>query len=370
MKNHADNSALRILHVLPFSGMGGGAPRAMLTLAAEQQRRRPTWVLSLADNDFAAEARKTGATVMCVYPTAEWPASRLGRWLRSVRAIRQAVRAHRIELIHCHSAPGNRYCYPASRLTGVPLVSHQRDNYQADHFHAWLHRTDHIIAVSEWVRSQLPAALQEKATMVHDAVAIPPESAIVWPKETGPIVVGMAGRCIPEKGQDVFVEAMLELVGTLDIEVELWGFQETLPEVEFARQLQAKITASGKRERFHLSGYRMDMDNFYRCVDVVVVPSRYAEPLGLVAMEAMAWGKATVVSAHGGLIESVKPEATGLAFTPGDAKNLAAQMQRLCADRPLMQRLARAGRQAAAAQFTAAAHADHIDAVYRRILNR
>src|SRR5208283_3348798 len=108
------------------------------------------------------------------------------------------------------SAPGNRYCYPASRLTGVPLVSHQRDTYKPDHFHAWVHRTDSIIAISEWARRNLPENLHAKVTVVNDAVEIPDESRLVWPREAPGerVVLGMAGRCMPEKGMDLLIDAV------------------------------------------------------------------------------------------------------------------------------------------------------------------
>ena len=359
----------RVLHVLPFLGMGGGAPRAALTLIAEQQKRRPTWVLSLVDDDFAVEARKTGAAVQWVYPRDGWPPNRVARWWRAVQAIRRVVKSEGIDLIHCHSAPGNRYCYPASRLTGVPLVSHQRDTYTPDHFHAWVARTDAIIAISEWVRRNLPEKLRNKVTVVHDAVAIPEEAGIVWPRESGPLVVGMAGRCVPEKGMDLLINAALALCPRMDFQIEIWGVQAG-PEAEFASVLRERVRQSGYESRFRFAGYRMDMENFYRRADVVVVPSRVTEGFGLTAAEGQAWGKAVIAAGHGGLAEIVEHERTGLQFTPHDAGSLAAQLERLLTDSGLRLRLAKAGRESAAARFAPAAHAAGVDEVYRNMLGR
>lgn len=51
----------------------------------------------------------------------------------------------------------------------------------------------------------------------------------------------------------------------------------------------------------------------------LVVPSLWAEPLGLVAVEAVSRGVPVVVSANGGLAEIVEPGVTGLLFPNGDA---------------------------------------------------
>jgi glycosyltransferase involved in cell wall biosynthesis len=357
----------RVLHVLPFVGMGGGAPRAMLTLVEELQRRRPTWVFSLIEDAFAGEARKTGAEVICGFGGA-WPGSKVRRWAGTVLAIRRAVRQHRIDLIHCHSSPGNRYCYPASRLAGVPLVTHQRDTYKADHFHRWAKRTDHVIAISEWVRKNLPADVQGKVTVVHDAVRIPGEAEVVWPKPTGRRVVGMAGRCVPEKGHDLLVTAALEVMKRHDVDVEIWGWDEAGASGEFARRLRQQVIDAGMGERFRFEGYRLDMDNFYRKVDIVVVPSRVLEGFGLTAAEGQAWGKAVIAAGHGGLAEIVEHERTGLQFVQEDAGDLERQLERMLSDPEMAERLARAGRESTVKRFSPAVHADGVEAVYAKVL--
>ena len=61
---------------------------------------------------------------------------------------------------------------------------------------------------------------------------------------------------------------------------------------------------------------------------VVVVPSVYREPLGLVAIEAMASGAIVVASASGGLVETVLDGVTGLSVPPGDVDALAVAIAR------------------------------------------
>lgn len=61
-------------------------------------------------------------------------------------------------------------------------------------------------------------------------------------------------------------------------------------------------------------------------VQLVMVPSRWAEPYGLVAIEAMACGAPVLVSDAGGLPEKVKDGVNGLVFKSGDIQDLTSKL--------------------------------------------
>jgi glycosyltransferase involved in cell wall biosynthesis len=65
----------------------------------------------------------------------------------------------------------------------------------------------------------------------------------------------------------------------------------------------------------------------------VVVPSLWAEPLGLVAVEAVVRGIPVVASASGGLRETVEPGASGLLFSNGNEEELVAQLEAILSGR-------------------------------------
>lgn len=106
------------------------------------------------------------------------------------------------------------------------------------------------------------------------------------------------------------------------------------------------------------------MASFARAT-VAAVPSRWAEPLGLVAVEAMAVGTPVVAARIGALDEVVLDERTGLLVPPGDPAALAAALDRLVDDPDLRGRLGREGR-AHAARFTAAAVVPRLLNAYER----
>ena len=96
----------------------------------------------------------------------------------------------------------------------------------------------------------------------------------------------------------------------------------------------------------------------YAAASVVAVPSRWPEPQGLVAIEAMASGTPVVASAVGGLAELVTPD-TGALVPPGDVDALARALDRMLAE-------PRRGGPARAAAFTAGAVVPQVVAAYER----
>ncbi len=90
----------------------------------------------------------------------------------------------------------------------------------------------------------------------------------------------------------------------------------------------------------------------YKRADIVVVPSIWEEPFGLVAVEAMAAGLPVCASRVGGLQEIVAHNESGYLHTRGDAKELAQQINTLL-DQPRVRRaMGQAGRNAVAQQYT------------------
>lgn len=83
----------------------------------------------------------------------------------------------------------------------------------------------------------------------------------------------------------------------------------------------------------------------WRHCRIGVVPSRWAEPVGLVALEAGAMGRPIIASRTGGLAEIVIDGVTGLLFEPGNPADLAAKIKLLHADLDRCNRLGEAGKE-------------------------
>lgn len=95
-----------------------------------------------------------------------------------------------------------------------------------------------------------------------------------------------------------------------------------------------------------------------------VAPSIWAEPFGIVALEAGAAGKPVIASSSGGLRDVVLDGETGLLLAPGDSEALAAAMSRLFAEPQLRERMGAAARARVGEVFSPAAVVPRFEALY------
>lgn len=109
---------------------------------------------------------------------------------------------------------------------------------------------------------------------------------------------------------------------------------------------------AGGDSRIHYVGYVKEVENLYHTADIVVVPSRWEEPLGLINLEAGACRKPVVATRVGGIPEVVEDGVNGYLVEPGDVDALTTHVAALIAD-PLMRvRMGEAGRARVERDFT------------------
>ena len=195
----------------------------------------------------------------------------------TVDVIVRAVDEFNIDVIHNHSAAGNHYCVPANFKTRVPLVSHERENWGRNWStlgsHGWITSSPFQTGFAAGFHRACgcqgcPLLARRDGT---SAGAVPPIAA---PGER--VYFGFGGRCWPEKGFDLVVDAALHLLPRLDFDVHIWGMGDN----DYSQMLKNKIASASPevQKRFHLQPFRSDIENFYDLIDIAVVPSRYPDP--------------------------------------------------------------------------------------------
>jgi glycosyltransferase involved in cell wall biosynthesis len=142
--------------------------------------------------------------------------------------------------------------------------------------------------------------------------------------------VGYIGRVAPWKG----IELLLEVVGRSEFDqIELWvagagdaGYQES-------------IRSRFQRPNTRFLG-RVEPKEFYPNVDVVVVPSTWEEPLGMVVGEAFAFGRPVIGARRGGIPEMVSDGKNGILFDADRPAELAAALRRVLSDSEALRAMA------------------------------
>lgn len=209
----------------------------------------------------------------------------------------------------------------------------------------WSSAFDLTVANSEAVKRHLTAWGIEPVEVIHNGVPVQPPR----PPLSVPPKVAFAGRLVREKGADVLLRAFAGAIARIpDAELLLIGEG---PERESLNRLIADLGISAS---VSMPGYvgRREMECRLSTAWVQVVASRWAEPFGLVAAEAMMRGTAVVASACGGLPEIIQDGKTGFLFPPGDVEALSGALINLLQNRKLAEQMGRSGRKVALAHFS------------------
>lgn len=138
----------------------------------------------------------------------------------------------------------------------------------------------------------------------------------------------------------------------------------------YVAELRKAAAEAGAEERLWLLGARRDVHRVMSHADVVVVPSVWEEPFGLVAAEAQLLGVPVIASRRGALPELVRYGELGLVFDPEDPRALAAAVLRLAEDPAERARLAEAARRQAPRRYGCERWCDEVVAVLRGVARR
>jgi glycosyltransferase involved in cell wall biosynthesis len=146
-----------------------------------------------------------------------------------------------------------------------------------------------------------------------------------------------ASRLTREKGVDVLLDAfaLLPEVGALDIAGT--GIA--------AGAVATRVAAHPRREAIRLLGHmdRAALRQRLAEASVVVVPSLWPEPYGIIGIEALAHGRPVVACDVGGIGEWAREELGVLKVPAGDAAALAAGLRRVVTEPLWRERAASAG---------------------------
>lgn len=108
----------------------------------------------------------------------------------------------------------------------------------------------------------------------------------------------------------------------------------------------------GGDTRIRYIGYVKAVEDVYHTADIVVVPSRWEEPLGLINLEASACGKPVIATRVGGIPEVVQDSVNGYLVEKGNVTQLARRVEELIANPDARRRMGEAGRKMVEERFS------------------
>ena len=161
---------------------------------------------------------------------------------------------------------------------------------------------------------------------------VDPQTVVKRAHQQGPLRLLFLGSVIPRKGLHTLLDALAALSGR-DWCLQIAGSLRAAP--NYAQRMVAVGKRFGERVRF--SGPLADEDLRRALLEshVLVMPSQY-EGFGISYLEGMGAGLPAIGSTGGAAHEIIVDGQTGYLVEPGDDVNLAAHLERFCADRDLL----------------------------------
>ena len=182
---------------------------------------------------------------------------------------------------------------------------------------------------------------------------------------SGDPILAFAGRLSEEKGIGTMIRAFAEIQDAVP-GVRLWIAGDG-PEGASLKRLAREVGIEARTDFFGALPFE-EMDRRFERAWAQIVPSKWDEPFGMVAIEALMRGTAVVASNTGGPGDIVEEGESGVLFPPGDVSALAGAMLKVARDRQLCETLGARGHEIALERYGHQSVPQRLEALFERVI--
>jgi glycosyltransferase involved in cell wall biosynthesis len=298
--------------------------------------------------------------------------------LLALKRLRSTTRRLRSDVLHSHLSTASWWCGWLEAIGGPPSIGHVHGFTSA----LWHRRQTHLVACSAAVKQDLvhkglPA---DRVTVMHYPVDPEDMRAKRAPaavrEELGAApdtpVVGAFAHLSEKKGYRELVRAAALVLRRMP-RAQFWCFGDG----PLRAELKQTSLELGVEHRFKLFGFRRDVPDLMRAVDVMCLPS-HREPFGLVYVEAALAERPVIACRAGGAPEIIQHGETGLLVPPPDSGGsagmatnvapLADAILTMLDNRDRAAAMGRRGRQQAVERFGWPGYLARLSELYARVL--
>lgn len=343
----------RICYFAGTHGNWGGSSRVLFTILSLLDRKLFDPIVLLSGRGPAEALLQEAGVQYQVWG----PMTEPGNPIRYARAVARTclwMKRHKIALVHMNRANDWRPAeLLALRICRIPVVTHFH-TVNTDHAPAtrW---SQAIAAVSNYVATHSDTQ-NVPTTIVHNTVDVARfgqgaslrESLGIAPDHQ---IVSFIGQIREIKGVADFI-AMSRLVTGKHVRFLIVGQCRDKAAMGDACTEEELRRLIGDDPRVKYCGYVEQVEDIYRTSDIVVVPSRWQEPFGLICIEAGAAGKPIIATRSGGMPEVIMDGVTGFLVEIGDTQSMATRVQQLLDDTVLRNAMGTAARRRVIQEFT------------------
>jgi len=342
---------MRVLHVDTAGGWRGGQNQVLLTALGQSARGHCVTVACRVEGALLERARATSLRVAAL-------PFRGDLWPPGILALARELRREKPDVVHLHDPHAVGSGVLAATLAGhPPLVASRRVDFSLP---GALSRGKYracgrVIAVSRAIARVLEreGIAPPKVRLVYEGVpdrSPPtggPEALRALGVPQGAPVVGNVAALTDHKDHATLIAAAGIVVrARAEVRFVIVGEGALRPELE------ARVREGGLSGRVLFAGFRDDVDRLLPAFDVFCLSS-HLEGLGTSLLDAMAFGRAVVATAAGGIPEAVEDGVTGRVVPVRDPARVAQALLDLLGDPERRRAMGEAGRRRFLERFTA-----------------
>lgn len=287
----------------------------------------------------------------------------------------RTIRQEGIHLLHANTYKAALVSVVPSKLTGVPLIWH--DRYLLSHgvIDALLaDAVDRIIAISKAVAKNRIDD-QDKVRVVYNAVEFNHsslENSGGYRKTLGfgegDFLIGTVGRLCRIKGQEYLIKSASQVVKVFPQAKFVIVGDSSLPkDGGYILYLHELVKELDLEEHVIFTGYIKDILEITQLFDIAVIPS-LTEGFGRTVVEAMSLGVPVIAANVGGIPEIVEDGISGFLVPPAEPIDLANKIIELAKDDRKRTEIGISGRQRIKEHFSVSKMMEGIQAIYEEIL--
>jgi glycosyltransferase involved in cell wall biosynthesis len=231
---------------------------------------------------------------------------------------------------------------------------------------------DAVTAISTYTTGLVKDVYDRPVELIPFGATIPIPDEIPPSPVSSAVRLLFVGRLVERKGVGYLLDALARARGRgEEVVLDVVGQGPSRASLE----AHASSLGVGDVVRFHGFVSEAELIRRYVDCDVFVLPAVVdakgdVEGLGVVIIEALAYGRGVIASDAGGITDIVEHERTGLLVPPGDADALADAIVDLSRDRERAARLGRAGRAHVQEHFSWPAVIGKLTELYGRVKER
>lgn len=353
-------------------GIGGVEVLSFNLLKTLQKRGHKILVVTnRVDPDLAGRAKYKGIELFRI----DFNAALAGRNLAFMQVIRRQIEGlieeFKPDVLHINDAMPSAFFFLRGGATGnLPRVFTMHSPVVPGSnglLKKLARQADRVVTVSAAQKADAEnaiAGIEGRIEVIHNSLPFPKDAGKAMPDGIPRILC--IGRMVPEKGFDIAVEALgiLAQKGCHFTAVFAGNGRDKIP-------LEARVADLGLEAQVQFDDWVSPdcIPALLATGRVVLMPSRWDEPFGLVALQAAQARRPVVASARGGLVEIVVSGETGILIDDTAPETWATEVRKLIVAPDIAANMGIAAAERARTAFSFSDFVDAHMAVYRRVVS-